>query len=220
MWSPTGGVGAHAYASAELGAILVNINPSYRRPRWTARSRRPGSPRCRRRPRIQDSDYAGMLEAARPHAPELQNVVLMGSPGGTPCSWSQQRQRLGRRRSARRRRREHPVHVRHHRATGAALARRNILDNGYFTAAVALHRPRSRIVVVPPLYRCFGMVIGNLAARHGCAVVLSGPGFNRGPRCAPSPERATSLYGCPPCSSRSWSCRTSRTTTSPTRAPG
>ena len=54
-------------------------------------------------------------------------------------------------------------------------------------------------MVVPPLYHCFGMVIGNLAATsHGCAIILSGPGFDpRAALRAVAQERATSLYGVP-----------------------
>jgi len=54
-------------------------------------------------------------------------------------------------------------------------------------------------VVVPPLYHCFGMVIGNLAATsHGSAIILSGPGLDpRAALRAVSQEKATSLYGVP-----------------------
>ena len=54
-------------------------------------------------------------------------------------------------------------------------------------------------MVVPPLYHCFGMVIGNLAATsHGSAIILSGPGFDpRAALRAVSQEKATSVYGVP-----------------------
>ena len=68
------------YATAKIGAILVNINPAYRtheleyvlqpvRRRAAGR----GARASRRR------DYAGMVEEVRPSCPELQQVVLLGT---------------------------------------------------------------------------------------------------------------------------------------------
>jgi fatty-acyl-CoA synthase len=48
---------------------------------------------------------------------------------------------------------------------GATLTHRNILNNGYFSGRTIRLTPDDRICIPVPLYHCFGMVLGNLAAR-------------------------------------------------------
>jgi acyl-CoA synthetase (AMP-forming)/AMP-acid ligase II len=61
---------------------------------------------------------------------------------------------------------QHPVHQRHHRRhpKGATLTHRNILNNGFFVGEACRLTEHDRLCIPVPLYHCFGMVMGNLAA--------------------------------------------------------
>jgi fatty-acyl-CoA synthase len=82
---------------------------------------------------------------------------------------------------------------------GATLSHRNILNNGYFVGLAQRLTPADRICVPVPLYHCFGMVMGCLAAvTHGCAMVFPAPAFDaEATLAAVEAERCTALYGVP-----------------------
>ncbi|HWD67995.1 MAG TPA: AMP-binding protein, partial [Caulobacteraceae bacterium] len=82
---------------------------------------------------------------------------------------------------------------------GATLTHRNILNNGYFVGLAQALTAEDRICVPVPLYHCFGMVMGNLAAvTCGAAVVYPGPAFEPAATLAAiEAERCTALYGVP-----------------------
>ena len=190
------------YAAAEIGAILVNINPSYRQHEVDFALAQAGISTVISSPAFKTSDYAGMLEAARPNAPELQNVVLMGTPEWDALFVEPDESRLAS--IAAGLHADDAVNIQYTSGTtgrpkGATLSHHNILNNGYFIGELLHYTEKDRIVVVPPLYHCFGMVIGNLAATsHGSAIILSGPGFDpRAALRAVAQEKATSLYGVP-----------------------
>ena len=62
---------------------------------------------------------------------------------------------------------------------GATLTHHNILNNGFFTGAAIRLTERDRIAIPVPLYHCFGMVMGNLAAiTQGAAMVYPSEGFD------------------------------------------
>ena len=62
---------------------------------------------------------------------------------------------------------------------GVTLSHHNILNNGYFTGRAMRLTPEDRICIPVPLYHCFGMVMGNLAAATlGAAMVYPGEGFD------------------------------------------
>ncbi len=73
------------------------------------------------------------------------------------------------------------------------------MNNGYFVGEGCGYSEQDIICVPVPLYHCFGMVMGNLAATsHGAAVVYPAPGFEPAATLqAVQDERCTSLYGVP-----------------------
>ncbi|MEJ7138503.1 AMP-binding protein [Amphibiibacter pelophylacis] len=85
------------------------------------------------------------------------------------------------------------------RPKGATLTHRNILNNGYFVGEAMRLTPEDRLCVPVPLYHCFGMVLGNLAAlTHGAALVYPAPGFEPlATLQAVQDERCTGLHGVP-----------------------
>jgi fatty-acyl-CoA synthase len=82
---------------------------------------------------------------------------------------------------------------------GATLSHNNILNNGYFVGRAMLLTERDRVCIPVPLYHCFGMVMGNLAAMtHGAAVIYPAESFDaRRTLEAVDRERASALYGVP-----------------------
>ncbi|WP_231440681.1 AMP-binding protein [Brevibacterium zhoupengii] len=82
---------------------------------------------------------------------------------------------------------------------GVTLSHHNILNNGFFIGELLSYSAKDSVVLPVPYYHCFGMVIGNLAAlSHGAAIILPSPGFDPGAALsAVSDEKATSLYGVP-----------------------
>jgi fatty-acyl-CoA synthase len=73
------------------------------------------------------------------------------------------------------------------------------VNNGNLVAAVLGYTEADRVCIPIPLFHCFGMVGGNIAAfTHGAAVVLPGPSFDPGEVLgAVERERCTSLAGVP-----------------------
>jgi fatty-acyl-CoA synthase len=82
---------------------------------------------------------------------------------------------------------------------GATLSHHNILNNGYFVGELCGYTEADRVCVPVPLYHCFGMVMGNLAATsHGACLVYPAPSFEPAATLwAVAQERCTSLYGVP-----------------------
>ena len=82
---------------------------------------------------------------------------------------------------------------------GATLTHRNILNNGLFTALQIKLSPDDRICIPVPLYHCFGMVLGNLAAlTSGAAMIYPAESFDPVQTLeAVSAEGCTALYGVP-----------------------
>jgi fatty-acyl-CoA synthase len=82
---------------------------------------------------------------------------------------------------------------------GVTLSHHNILNNGYFVGRGLALGEQDRICIPVPLYHCFGMVMGNLAAvTHGAAMVYPGEGFDPLATLATvAEERCTALYGVP-----------------------
>ncbi|KAG9295037.1 hypothetical protein G9A89_017831 [Geosiphon pyriformis] len=82
---------------------------------------------------------------------------------------------------------------------GASLSHRNILNNGKATADRMILTPQDVLCVPVPLYHCFGIVLGNLAAlSKGSSVVYPSEGFDvEATLRAVDEEKCTGLHGVP-----------------------
>lgn len=69
------------YATAKLGAVLVNINPAYRVHELEFVLNQAGIRTLIAAPVFRSSDYAAMIEQVRPRCAALRDVVLIGTPG-------------------------------------------------------------------------------------------------------------------------------------------
>jgi fatty-acyl-CoA synthase len=197
------------FATAKIGAILVTINPAYRVTEVEYALNKAGCSVLVTAPAFKSGDYIGMLRELGPaRLPQLQLMVSLGEAaheGFLP--WAELRampdlsalQAVG---AA-----LHPIdaiNIQYTSGTtgfpkGATLTHRNILNNGYFTARQIKLTSADRICIPVPLYHCFGMVLGNLAAvTSGAAMVYPGEAFD--PKLALDAiqaEGCTALYGVP-----------------------
>lgn len=191
------------YATAELGAVLVTINPSYRQHELEFVLRQSGITAVIASPAVKNLDYPAMLDRAEASLGPLALKVIMGTPAwdvvGTVEPDEALLDRIAAELSP-----EDPINIQYTSGTtgfpkGATLSHRNILNNGFFVGEVCRYTEQDRICVPVPFYHCFGMVMGNLAATsHGAAVVIPAPGFDpRATLAAVQQERCTSLYGVP-----------------------
>ena len=193
------------FATAKVGAILVNINPAYRSHELTYVLGQAGIRMLVLAPSFKSSDYVAMVEAARPQCPALEQVFVIGRESWTgllaradevsPERLTMVQAELDP---------GDPINIQYTSGTtgfpkGATLSHRNILNNGYLVGETCRYTEDDRICIPVPFYHCFGMVMGNLAAvTHGACMVIPAPGFDPAATLhAASTERCTSLYGVP-----------------------
>ncbi|HZC51682.1 MAG TPA: AMP-binding protein, partial [Mycobacterium sp.] len=191
------------YATADIGAILVTINPAYRAGELEYALRQSEVAMVIAAPSFKTGDFAAMLAEVAPRCPCLSEVVLLGSDrwnglvdvDADPDTLNEIAAGLDR---------NDPINIQYTSGTtgypkGATLSHRNILNNGYLVGELLGYTAADRICIPVPFYHCFGMVMGNLAATsHGACMVIPAPGFEPAATLrAVQAERCTSLYGVP-----------------------
>ncbi|HEU4841147.1 MAG TPA: AMP-binding protein, partial [Ilumatobacteraceae bacterium] len=193
------------YATADIGVILVNVNPAYRTHELAYALNQSGCRMLFAAPSFKTSDYVDMVEQVRPEVPALERAIFFweddwdelvaGAGGVAESALAERRARL---------RPDDAINIQYTSGTtgfpkGATLTHRNILNNGYFVARLQQFEPGDRLCVPVPLYHCFGMVMGNLGCTtHGATIVYPSDAFE------PThvletieAERCTALYGVP-----------------------
>ena len=193
------------YATAKLGAILVNINPAYRVHELEFVLNQAGIRTLVSAQAFKTSDYAAMIEEVAPRCDALRDVILIGTPQWDALVEAGRADDpsvltgIARTLSA-----DDPINIQYTSGTtgfpkGATLSHHNILNNGYFVGELCGYDEEDRVCLPVPFYHCFGMVMGNLASTsHGACVVIPSPAFD--PKAtleAVAAERCTSLYGVP-----------------------
>jgi fatty-acyl-CoA synthase len=191
------------YATAKIGAILVTINPVYQASELEYVLTAAGIRLLVAAESFKGSSYAAMIDDVRSRCAALQRVVLIGSPqwaalpvrDGAAALLAGLQAQLSP---------DDPINIQYTSGTtgapkGATLSHHNILNNGYFVGALCGYTEADRICVPVPLYHCFGMVMGNLAATsHGACLVYPAPSFEPAATLsAVAQQRCTSLYGVP-----------------------
>ncbi|MEU1626019.1 AMP-binding protein [Streptomyces sp. NPDC020096] len=193
------------YATARIGAIMVNINPAYRVHELAYVLNQAGVRLLVASTAYKSSDYRGMVEQTRGDCPSLREVVYIGDPTWEALATAGEAvpdDRLAAAETAVGC--DDPVNIQYTSGTtgfpkGATLSHHNILNNGYFVGESVGYTEQDRICLPVPFYHCFGMVMGNLAATtHGACVVIPAPAFEPSATLhAVATERCTSLYGVP-----------------------
>jgi fatty-acyl-CoA synthase len=193
------------YATAKIGAILVNINPAYRTHELEYVLNQSGIRTLIAAPQFKTSNYAAMISEVRPQCPGLRDVILIGQPewadliAAGRAADSARLAEVGATLSS-----DDPINIQYTSGTtgfpkGAVLSHHNIVNNGFFVAELQQLTERDRICIPVPFYHCFGMVMGNLGATtHGACIVIPAPAFEpKATLHAVDQERCTSLYGVP-----------------------
>ncbi len=190
-------------ATAQVGVVLVNINPAYRVSELEYALNKVGCQLLVTMTAYKSSDYLAMVRELAPElarsapgalraarAPDLRTVVHLGAheePGmlrfedflaqglkGDPAV-AQVAATL---------KSTDPINIQFTSGTtgfpkGATLTHRNILNNGFFIGECMKLTPHDRLCIPVPLYHCFGMVLGNLAClTHGATIVYPNDGFD------------------------------------------
>ncbi len=192
------------YATARLGAILVNINPAYKTAELGYVLEQAGIGLLILARAFRQADYVGMLAEVRGRCPGLRQALVLddewerllaAGAGVDPAELVEREATL---------QFDEPINIQYTSGTtgfpkGATLSHHNILNNGFILGEQFRYTEQDRICVPVPFYHCFGMVIGNLAATsHGACIVVPGEAFD--PLAVletVQAERCTSLYGVP-----------------------
>jgi fatty-acyl-CoA synthase len=193
------------YATAKIGAILVNINPAYRTHELEYVLNQSGVSVLVSAVSFKTSDYAGMIKEVLPRCSGVRQVIHIGTSDwddlvaagrkGDPGELAGLQAALSP---------DDPINIQYTSGTtgfpkGATLSHHNILNNGYFLGQTMGYTPADRVCIPVPFYHCFGMVMGNLGSTsNGATMVIPGQGFDpKATLKAVAQERCTSLYGVP-----------------------
>jgi fatty-acyl-CoA synthase len=206
IWSPNGAEWVLVqYATAQVGVILVNLNPAYRTAEVAYALRQSGCRVVVAATDFKTSDYRAMLDEVRPELPALERVAFLGTSDweGLLADGESIGDQALRGREAMLAF-DDPINIQYTSGTtgfpkGATLTHHNILNNGYFIGEGCAYTEDDRVCIPVPFYHCFGMVLGNLACTtHGATIVVPAPAFDPVATLeAAEAERCTSLYGVP-----------------------
>jgi fatty-acyl-CoA synthase len=192
------------YATARIGAILVNINPAYKAAELAHALNQSGTRVLLLARSFRGTDYVSLLEEVRARCPGLEQSLvfeeswesLLGE--GDAVSEAQ----LGECEAGLQF--DDAINIQYTSGTtglpkGATLSHHNVLNNGYFIGAALRYSQRDRVCIPVPFYHCFGMVLGNLACTtHGACMVVPGESYDPVAVLETvQAERCTSLYGVP-----------------------
>jgi fatty-acyl-CoA synthase len=212
------------YAVARSGGILVSVNPAYRIREIEYALQFAEVSILIAAPFFRSTDHVAVLEELAPELracppgaltserlPSLKHVIYTTETAHAGAWRWAEVMALGDRISAEALRRresdidfDDPVSIQYTSGTtgrpkGAMLSHHNLLNNGFFIGERLHYSAADRICLPVPLFHCFGMVDGNLAAMtHGATIVLPSETFDALAAIeAIEAERCTSLYGVP-----------------------
>ncbi|HEY0693724.1 MAG TPA: AMP-binding protein [Kribbella sp.] len=193
------------YATASIGAILVNINPAYRTHELAFALNQSRVRLLISATEFKTSNYREMIDQVRGDCATLEAVAYIGTPdwdaiveAATTVSEEQLEEHAAELSF------DDPINIQYTSGTtgfpkGATLSHHNILNNGYFVTETIGFGPDDRLCIPVPFYHCFGMVMANLGCTtHGACMVIPGPAFDPADSLtAVQDERCTGLYGVP-----------------------
>jgi fatty-acyl-CoA synthase len=212
------------FATAKIGAIMVNINPAYRTYEFEYAVKQSEVQTLFLQGRFKTSDYVGMFYESCPEAfeakpgrinsekfPFLKNVVFLGDiPYNGMHTWDELLEKADLINPEELRDREatldfdDPINIQYTSGTtgfpkGVVLTHHNILNNGYIIGEGMRFSEKDRLCIPVPFYHCFGMVLSNMACvTHGSTMVLPAPVFSAEDVLRTiQDERCTAVHGVP-----------------------
>jgi fatty-acyl-CoA synthase len=213
------------FATARIGAVLVNINPAYRLAELEYALNKVGCKAIISAEKFKSSMYLQMLQELAPELasatpgdlraarlPDLRIVIRMcdtETPGMLTFSDVIERGRtafdparldaIGATLDA-----NDPINIQFTSGTtgnpkGATLTHRNVVNNARYIAMAMRLTEQDSLCIPVPLYHCFGMVLAVLACVSvGAAMVFPGEAFDPGATLkAVAEEKCTALHGVP-----------------------
>jgi fatty-acyl-CoA synthase len=225
IWSPNNLQWVLAqFATARAGLVLVNINPAYRASELEFALSKVGCRMLILARAFKTSDYVEMIRSLMPGDawlgggrvacaayPSLEYVVQLGEspvPGFLSfeelCAGADRVAPTALEALAGTLDPDQPINIQFTSGTtgrpkGATLSHFNIVNNGYFVGEGMRLGPADRLCIPVPLYHCFGMVLGVLAAvTHGSTMVFPAESFDAvSVLQTVAQERCTALHGVP-----------------------
>ncbi|MFA4824659.1 MAG: AMP-binding protein [Methanoregula sp.] len=191
------------FATAKIGAIMVNINPAYRTYELEYVLKQAEIQTLIIQGRFKTSDYVGMFYEACPEAfeskpgkissekfPFLKNAVFLGDiPYNGMYTWDDLLKKADEITMDELIERgevltfDDAINIQYTSGTtgfpkGVVLTHHGILNNGYIIGEGMGFTEKDRLCIPVPFYHCFGMVLSNLACvTHGSTMVLPAPTF-------------------------------------------
>ena len=192
------------YATAAIGAILVNINPAYRTSELEYALNQSGISFMILAARFRQADYRAMLAEVKGKCPELREALVL-EDGWDALKRDAAKVSVDQLHEVEASLQfDDPINIQYTSGTtgfpkGATLTHHNILNNGFFIGERLKYTENDRVCIPVPFYHCFGMVLGNLACTtHGATMVIPAEAFD--PVLSMQTvqqERCTALYGVP-----------------------
>lgn len=192
------------YATARIGAILVNINPAYRTSELAYVLGQSGVSVLVSALTFKSNDYKAMIEESRGLCENLREVIFLD------VDWERFLSKANNVSAAYIEAIEStlqfddPINIQYTSGTtgfpkGVTLSHYNLLNNGYFIGKRLNYTEEDKVCIPVPFYHCFGMVIGNLCCTsHGACMVIPSESFEPLKVLeAVEKEHCTSLYGVP-----------------------
>ena len=192
------------YATAAIGAILVNINPAYRTSELEYALNQSGISFLILAARFRQADYVAMLGEVRSRCRSLREAVVIEDGWGALKRDAARTPVEELRAVEATLQFDDPINIQYTSGTtgfpkGATLTHHNILNNGFFIGETLRYTEQDRVCIPVPFYHCFGMVLGNLACTtHGSTIVVPAEAYD--PLVTMQTvqdERCTALYGVP-----------------------
>ena len=192
------------YATALMGAIMVNINPGYKLPGLRYALEQSRIDLLIASSHFRKTDYVSMLEQLKADCayPKQTVIIEQDWEAFLQSGHNISDQQLAEREASLQF--DDPVNIQYTSGTtghpkGATLSHHNILNNGFFIGERLKYTEKDRVCLPVPFYHCFGMVLGNMAiVTHGACIVISGEAFDPHKVLETvEQEKCTSLYGVP-----------------------
>jgi fatty-acyl-CoA synthase len=212
------------FATASMGAVLVNINPAYRAGELQYVLNQADLVALLLTDTVKNSNFFEILTSVSPElpvcspgglqsasCPRLRHVISINeNKTQGMLNWGEFRRKAATVSAAALSRRqtdisaEDVVNIQYTSGTtgfpkGAMLTHRNLLLNAYYVGQRLAFSDQDRLCIPVPFYHCFGCVIGTLlCAVYGAAMVVPAESFDPlATLRAIQDERCTAVYGVP-----------------------